>query len=81
MEINSGIYMIRNLCNQKVYIGQSVDVQDRLAHHKSSLKHDRHENSYLQRAYNKYGVDGFEFVVLEYCAEDQLDERERYYIA
>lgn len=58
-----GVYMIRNNINGKVYIGQSVDVRDRLWHHKSMLKNNRHENSYLQNSWNKYGADAFEFMV------------------
>lgn len=50
----TGIYVITNISNGKKYIGQSVDVEDRIAHHKSSLKHNRHENSYLQNSWNKY---------------------------
>ncbi len=77
----TGIYCIKNKVNNKVYIGQSVDVKDRLWHHKSSLKHNRHENDYLQKAWNKYGEDCFEFIVLEYCSEEELNEKEISYIA
>ncbi len=31
-----GIYAIVNCVNDKVYIGQSMDVMDRIAHHKSA---------------------------------------------
>ena len=65
----SGIYMIRNIINNKVYIGQSSDLKDRLAHHKSSLRHNRHYSSYLQNAWNKYGEENFEFIILEECEE------------
>lgn len=64
-----GIYEIRNKYNGKRYIGQSLDVIDRLRHHKSELRHNRHNNSYLQRSWHKYGEDNFEFAVLEECDE------------
>lgn len=64
-----GIYAIKNNANGKIYIGQSTNVKDRLWHHKSALKNNRHENSYLQNSYNKYGADCFEFVVIEECEE------------
>ena len=73
--------MIRNLVNNKIYIGQSTNVIDRMAHHKSSLRHNRHESSFLQRSWNKYGEENFEFSILEECEEKEQDERERYYIA
>lgn len=76
----AGIYIIKNLVNNKVYIGQSVDVKSRLQHHRSELRHNRHANSYLQNSWNKYGEENFEFSVLELCDEDQLDELERRYI-
>lgn len=63
--MKSGIYMITNLANNKKYIGQSVDVENRIRHHKSSLKHGRHENSHLQNAWNSYGADNFAFECLE----------------
>lgn len=73
--------MIRNKINNKVYIGQSVNLKDRIAHHKSSLRHNRHDNSYLQRSWNKYHEENFEFSILEECeSEDELDELERKYI-
>lgn len=76
-----GIYAIRNLINQKIYIGQSTNVEDRIAHHKSALRHNRHENQHLQRSWNKYGEESFSFFILEECNEERLDELERMYIS
>lgn len=75
-----GIYAIVNCVNDKVYIGQSMNVQDRLAHHKSSQRHGRHENDHLQKSWNKYGEMHFDFIVLQECEERYLDDLERYYI-
>lgn len=79
-KLKSGIYCIENINNNKKYIGQSVDVQDRWRRHKSELEHSVHHNSYLQNSWNKYGEDIFCFYVLEYCEIEQLDEKEIYYI-
>lgn len=75
-----GIYRITNIINNKVYIGQSINIEDRFAHHRSSLSHNRHENEHLQRSWNKYGAQHFMFEVLEECSEEELDSKERYYI-
>lgn len=75
-----GIYAITNMINGKIYIGQSVDIKDRFAHHKSMLRHNRHENDYLQKAWNKYGESNFEFKILTECSEEEMDNIERDYI-
>ena len=75
-----GIYMIRNRINNKVYIGQSIDLVRREGDHFSDLRRGIHTNTHLQSSFNKYGEVNFEFIVLEYCDETKLDELEIYYI-
>ena len=79
-EIKSGIYCIENITTNKKYIGQSIDINDRWRKHISELNHSSHHNDYLQKAWNKYGENDFKFYVLEYCSDDELDEKEIYYI-
>lgn len=76
----SGIYIILNTKNGKVYIGQTVDFHGRWKHHKTELNTGCHFNSHLQRAWGKYGAKAFKFHKLEYCSVDQLDEREQHYL-
>ena len=76
----SGIYCIKNIITNKKYIGQSVNINDRWRRHISELEHNSHHNDYLQKSWNKYGINCFKFYVLEYCDVENLDEREIYYI-
>lgn len=76
----SGIYQIRNIKNNKIYIGQSRRIAYRKSQHRRELKDGKHYNQYLQRSFDKYGDEAFVFEVLEYCHEEYLNERERYWI-
>jgi len=81
MEIKSGIYQIRNTVNGKVYVGSGVVIADRWSDHRHYLKINKHHNPHLQRAWNKYGPDAFEFSVLELCSISALTERENAWCA
>lgn len=76
----TGIYKIVNLLNGKVYIGSGLDIFRRWREHKNHLKAQKHHNVRLQRAWNKYGEDAFEFIVIEYCLKEFLNMREQYWI-
>lgn len=75
----SGIYEIRNLINNKHYIGSSIDFQVRSREHINKLKTNKHDNPKLQNAFNKHG-DIFEITILEECDKDVVLLREQYYI-
>lgn len=79
--MESGIYIIKNNIDNKVYIGQSINIKKRIKNHMQNLKNNRHQNVHLQRAFNKYGEQAFSFDVLEYCTKDMLNNREIYYIS
>lgn len=76
----SGIYVITNIKNGKIYIGQAQKIKKRWDAHKSMLVNSKHPNKYLQNAWNKYGEKSFKFRVLEYCPIELLDEREQHYL-
>lgn len=78
--MDSGIYIIRNKKNGKVYIGQSRRIPNREYCHFRSLEKGEHYNKHLQRSYDTYGADAFTFEILEYCDIEKLDEREKYWI-
>lgn len=76
----SGIYVIVNTKNGKVYVGKSKDIRGRWQSHINDLNANRHANRHLQAAWNKYGATVFRFQKLEYCSIEQLDEREQHFI-
>ena len=59
-----GIYKIENRINNKVYIGESLDIQKRWELHISELNNKTHHSYKLQKDWNKYGQDNFEFEVI-----------------
>ena len=77
-----GIYRIENLINHKNYIGQSMQIDTRWSAHKR-LAFEPNAVGYeypLYKAIRKYGLENFNFTILEECLEEQLDERETYWI-
>ena len=80
-DIICGIYYIKNLINNKYYIGQSINIYERWIREKYHLNFmDKAWNIHLQNAWKKYGQDNFEFAVVEECDKDELNNREIYWI-
>ncbi len=77
-----GIYEIVNLADGKAssYVGSSVNIEKRWREHKCRLQGGQHENSHLQRAWDKYGEDAFVFSVLEEVGEGVLLIMEQEYL-
>lgn len=55
----AGIYCIRCLKNNKVYIGESASLLERAARHFTLLKNEYHESLSLQKDFCLYGSDFF----------------------
>lgn len=68
----SGIYLIRNLVNGKVYIGSAVSLYHRRLDHIWALRKGRHRNPKLQRSWNRHGESSFWFDVLLVCDKGDL---------
>jgi len=67
-----GIYKIINVINNKFYIGSAVNFSRRKARHFSELRHNKHNNSKLQNAWNKYGEQAFVFTPVEEVSDKKL---------
>lgn len=75
----TGIYTIKSLKDNKILVGQSTNIFSRLSQHKFHLRNNTHDNRHLQSAYNKYGVDNFQFEGLVVCEEQYLYSEENYW--
>lgn len=76
----SGVYIIINTKSGRRYIGSSVNTQARFKSHLRSLGQGSHANRHLQRAWEHYGEDAFQFSILEYCIPEDCRTREQWYL-
>lgn len=70
-----GIYKITNP-NNGIYIGQSVNIHDRLSKYK---KLNCKSQPKLYRSFLKHGFDNHIFEIICECEVDELNKKERYY--
>ncbi len=78
--MDSGIYQVRNLVNNKRYIGLTECFRVRKTSHFTRLRKNIHINPKLQNAYNKYGEQNFIFEIIEECENNKLEEREVFWV-
>jgi len=86
----SGIYVIKNLINGKIYVGKSKNCYKRLHQHLSDIKiesRNYNENPHLLNAFKKYGDENFDYYIVERfnekdeeILENLLKERELYWM-
>lgn len=67
------IYFITNTITGKKYIGETINFKERKNKHLSYLRKDSHHSNKLQRAYNKYGEDNFEWSYEIYEIENEAE--------
>lgn len=76
-----GVYFILNKITNNFYVGHSINIYSRFRAHKSYLNRGIHHCIYLQRAWNKYQEDNFEFIIFKECkTEKESIELEQYFI-
>jgi len=79
--MSSGIYIIQSIRYPgRQYVGSAIDFQLREMVHQSALIAKTHFNAKLQNHFNKYGLNDFLFLRLEYCSRESLLIREQYFI-
>lgn len=79
-----GIYKVTNKINNKVYIGQSINIENRFQQHKNNCLNEnlKDYNTKFYRALRKYGVENFTFEIIEELKDkEKLNEREKYWVS
>ena len=79
----SGIYKIVNKTNDKYYVGSSNNIDGmygRWYEHINDLRANRHDNDHLQKSWNKYGKDAFEFIIVKEVPPSKLLVEEQAYL-
>ena len=72
-ELIIGVYQIKDLVNNKLYIGSSIDILARIANHKSC-------RCICGVMSDVCSVSKLEFNVLDICQKEELRERELFWI-
>lgn len=60
-----GIYALKLKSTGEMWIQSSKDIERRFITHRSRLNTNKHSNPKLQAAWNQYGADAFEPVILQ----------------
>ena len=61
----SGVFQVKNIVNNKVFLGSSLNLEGSLNKHKFMLKIGSHTNKALQNDWNELGPEQFVFEILE----------------
>jgi group I intron endonuclease len=69
---NSGIYIIKNLITNFVYVGSTNNFRIRKAVHIRDLKDNKHHCIHLQNAWNKYGENNFKIELIQYIENESF---------
>lgn len=75
----SGIYCFLNKTNGNCYIGSSVNLRRRIVWEYYANKNSG-SSMVIVKAIEKYGLENFELLILEFCEKNELISREDYFI-
>lgn len=76
-----GVYQIRNIGNNDLYVGSTtISFKSRWSGHRRLLRSNKHHSIHLQRAWNKYGEESFVFEVLTTCPQEYCPKLEQWFL-
>ena len=76
----SGIYKITNTVTNDFYVGSSKNIKSRWRDHKKPSVWKNHPNNTMYIDMQKYGLDNFDFQILEEVEIESLKEAEQQFI-
>ncbi len=71
----AGIYRIKNIHTEELYIGYSTNIINRWSTHLTQLIQGNHHSPKLQQSYNKYGIEAFQFDILVSVSKTEFKEQ------
>ena len=77
---NTGIYQIKSIKTGRIYLGSAINIKTRWNRHKRDLFKNVYHSSFLQRHYNKYGLNDLIFSIVEFCKKEDLLLKEQIYL-
>ena len=80
LAVVSGVYAIIHRDSGRWYVGQSKSVKNRWKEHRNHLRRGTHRNSRIQSAWDRYGEDAFDFVILILAPIHLLNDLEQAYL-
>ena len=75
-----GIYKFTNKITGLSYIGQSIQLSNRYEKHLIEAKSDRRQSKWY-KALREFGIENFDYNIIEECQPAELNMREIYWIA
>jgi group I intron endonuclease len=68
--MTGGIYTIKNKKENKIYVGQSIMIEQRRTQHLTDLRGGRHQVKELQEDFNRLGEQSFEHQIYQELDKD-----------
>jgi predicted GIY-YIG superfamily endonuclease len=72
-----GVYLIKNIKTDKIYIGSSHHILGRLKSHASNMKAKKHNYLEINNDFIAYGEESFIFEIITYCNRSELKRFEK----
>jgi len=80
LKTKTGIYVITNDIDARIYIGSATSFKQRYAVHKKKIIHNEGCNPKLKNFANKYGIEHLTFSAVHACEKEELLKMEQLYL-